>query len=176
MMYGQSRLSFATLQCLSAMPGWSRCSCCQGQPATEKQQQPVQESHTHAAACICIKADSNTSTMSGITIKPCPAEGDTDSFGPSQPPGSGWDNDIPPQKPEPAPTRSTGRGNTANPRGRGSNNKGREPSAVTPEHARNAPETGGGRQADAASSTMPGATWDEDVPVPSAQVCLSTLS
>lgn len=161
--------------CLQCLAGHAALAVRNSLALRSSNQLPVQESHTHAAACNCINADSNTNTMSGTTIESCLAEGDTDSFGPSQPPGSGWDNDIPPQKPEPASTRSTGRGNTASSRGRGSNHKGREPSAVTPEPARNAPETGGGRPADAGSSTMPGATWDEDVPVPvpSAQVCLS---
>ena len=147
--------------CLQCLAGHAALAVRNSLALRSSNQLPVQESHTHAAACECINADTDTSTMSATTIKSCPAEGDTDSFGPSQPPGS-----------EPAPTRSTGRGNTASSLGRGSNSKGREPSAVTPEHARNAP---GGRLADAGSSTMPGATWDEDVPMPSAQVCLLLL-
>ena len=96
------------------------------------------------------------------------ADNGASTWGPSQPPGSGWDDDTPAQPLEP--TRNAGRGSTDSTRGRGNSNRGRGFAPVRPEPARNNAEEQTNRQADVAFA-MPGATWDDGVPVPSSQVC-----
>lgn len=100
----------------------------------------------------------------------CAADNGARTWGPSQPPGSGWDDDTPAQPLEPTPSRNAGRGSTDSARGRGNSNRGRGFAPVRPEPARNNAEEQTNRQADVAFA-MPGATWDDDVPVPSSQVC-----
>ena len=94
------------------------------------------------------------------------AENSSSTWGPSQTPGSGWDDDTPAQPLETTLPRNAGRGNVDSIRGRSGSNRGRGFAPMRPEPARHMADV---------DSAMPGATWDDDLPVPSSQVCDMSL-